>query len=168
MKRPSTIEILAQLGDYFIGPNEYDELWDEVERETEIGGGHVYRHSDYYDRDGNPISMRQWSMLRQWSAEHDNQYIRVAQDTIGPYWVSTVWIGLNHRFVPGPPWIFETMVFNQEKGGSDVDEMNRYSTEAEALQGHQEIVERVRILHAASEGLDPGDEHVRWADEEDE
>jgi len=52
--------------------------------------------------------------------------------------VSTVFLGLDHRFDPdGPPMLFETMVF----GGSDEqDEIcERYSTWEEAEAGHARI-----------------------------
>ena len=54
--------------------------------------------------------------------------------------VSTVWLGLDHSYDGGPPLIFETMVFG---GGLDL-EMERYSTEAEALAGHAAMCARVQ------------------------
>lgn len=54
--------------------------------------------------------------------------------------VSTVFLGLDHRFGDGPPLIFETMVF----GGTLSDEMDRYSTRAEAVEGHKAMVERCK------------------------
>jgi hypothetical protein len=47
-----------------------------------------------------------------------DDYRRVAQDGVGDFWISTVWIGLDHafRFHPDekdePPLIFETMIHN--------------------------------------------------------
>lgn len=84
----------------------------------------------------------------------DPKYRRVAETTIGQYWVSTVWIGLDYRmFGEGPPLIFETMVFSPKRkrrtiGGKRIwmlgDEVDRtrYSTEEEALRGHAEMVKR--------------------------
>ena len=62
----------------------------------------------YYDRQGQPITLRQWCQLSE-----DMAYKRVAEDYLddGHIWVSTVWMGLNHSFGPGEPLIFETMVF---------------------------------------------------------
>ena len=54
--------------------------------------------------------------------------------------VSTVFLGLDHQFVPGEPLIFETMVFGGEWDG----EQDRYSTWAEAQAGHDAIVARVQ------------------------
>jgi hypothetical protein len=64
----------------------------------------------------------------------------VARDLVGDIVISTVFIGLDHRFGDGPPLIFETMVL----GGVLDQEMERYSTYDEAEAGHQSMVERVR------------------------
>lgn len=93
---------------------------------------------DWYDRQGRRISIERASELL-----IDLDYKRVALDEIGPYEVSTVWLGLDHGWTPGgAPLIFETMVFtaaawnDPDSGvGPDLDCM-RYSTEAEALAGH--------------------------------
>lgn len=54
------------------------------------------------------------------------------------FWVSTVWLGLDHSFLPTQdPLIFETMVFF--RGKSDLD-MDRYTTERQAKAGHKRMV----------------------------
>jgi hypothetical protein len=54
--------------------------------------------------------------------------------------VSTVFLGMDHNWrESGPPILFETLVF----GGPLDGEMDRYCTRAEALDGHQEMCERV-------------------------
>jgi len=71
----------------------------------------------------------------------------VASTDVGPYWVSTVWLGLNHNYtMRGAPLIFETMVFASAQrddpdwpGLTDFD-CRRYATEEEALAGHEETV----------------------------
>ncbi len=92
--------------------------------------------SEYYDRNGEPMEMMAWA--RALESER-----RVASDELpNGRWVSTVWIGLDHRFSDdGPPLIFETMVFpaKGEMGELDAD---RYSTEAEARAGHAAMVEK--------------------------
>ena len=56
------------------------------------------------------------------------------------YWVSTVFLALNHQFGDGPPLFFETMVFPCDETGNVIswskEDMNRYTTEDEALDGH--------------------------------
>ena len=67
----------------------------------------------------------------------------VGDDKIGNVRVSTVFLGLNHRFPRSStdePLLFETLVF----GGPLDGEMDRYSTWAEAERGHAEVVVKVR------------------------
>ena len=54
--------------------------------------------------------------------------------------VSTVWLGLDHAFGRGPPLIFESMVFASATQGSEALDQDRYSTEAEAREGHEALV----------------------------
>jgi 20S proteasome alpha/beta subunit len=85
----------------------------------------------YYNRQGEPIDMTEWTRL------FHPLYQQIARTTIGPYTVSTVWLGLDHNWGDGPPLIFETMIF----GSSNLDEdCHRWSTEAQALAGHAELV----------------------------
>jgi hypothetical protein len=87
--------------------------------------------SEYYDRQGKPIDYLQ-ARAKWLEGER-----RVAKTTLpnGRY-VSTVWLGMDHQFGEGPPLIFETMVFRSEDDSDDLD-CDRYSTEAEALAGHE-------------------------------
>ena len=88
--------------------------------------------SEYHDRNGDAITADQWAALFR-----DQAYKRVASDELGDIFVSTVWLGLNHNFDPdGEPLIFETMIF----GGTHDEDQWRYSTEAEALEGHAAAV----------------------------
>jgi hypothetical protein len=89
----------------------------------------------YYDRQGNPITMEEWGAALASGADR-----HVAETTVGDVWVSTVWLGLDHSWDDGPPLIFETMVF----GGPCNEEMHRYSTEVQALAGHDQMVARVQ------------------------
>lgn len=99
--------------------------------------------SECYDREGQPISHDQWGRLRQ----DDPEYFRVAVSDVAPpsVHVSTVWLGLNHQYGAGPPLIFETMIF----GGQHDQWCMRYSTEAEAKEGH------ARVVAAIEKGTDP-------------
>lgn len=90
----------------------------------------------YYDRDGSPITLTQWSKLR------TRANTRLLEDTVGKHWVSTVWLGLDHGYGKGPPLIFETMVF---PSGEWVEVYcDRYSTIGEARAGHERVVEQLR------------------------
>ena len=46
--------------------------------------------------------------------------------------VSTVFLGIDHCMTGGPPVLFETMIF----GGVHADYQERYTTYADALEGH--------------------------------
>lgn len=89
---------------------------------------------NYYDRRGRVI--RSWDDLARIEP-------RVARDVLPTgHVVSTVWLGLDHRFGYGPPLIFETMVFASEDSYMGL-ECDRYSTEAAAIEGHARMVGRV-------------------------
>lgn len=96
----------------------------------------------YFRRDGTP-----YKTVMEWAADFEKgMKLRKVDDTI-LWWggrVSTIWLGLNHSFsFKGPPLIFETMVFPP---GSFQDlDMDRYSTEAQAKEGHKAMCKRWRF-----------------------
>lgn len=77
--------------------------------------------------------------LMEWAEWFETAERRVARTEVRPgIVVSTVFLGVNHRFSDGPLQIFETMTFvNGEE-----DFCDRYATWAEAELGHMEEVER--------------------------
>ena len=75
-----------------------------------------------------------------WSAATDGERPRVAKDTIGRVYISTVFLGIDHAFGGGPPLLFETMVFRGPMDGWQW----RYSTWDEAEAGHKRVAEAVR------------------------
>jgi hypothetical protein len=89
-----------------------------------------------YDRDGQPITLARYSELL-----GDLAYRHVRVTAIGDeIEVSTVWLGIDHNWGPGPPLIFETMVF-----GGDLDgHGDRWPNEDAASAGHDQWVARVR------------------------
>lgn len=94
----------------------------------------------WYDRQGQPLPEGQ-PVERLLS---NPSYKIVEQTTLANgWWVSTVWLGLDHQHGNGPPLIFETMVFTHGRDNDDHDRRlgdevyaERYSTEAEARAGH--------------------------------
>jgi hypothetical protein len=61
-----------------------------------------------------PCSLLEWA---KWN-ETDNRTVR--QDRVGPLFVSTVFLGLDHNFDPSPdapPLLFETMIFDDNEDG---------------------------------------------------
>jgi hypothetical protein len=73
----------------------------------------------------------------EWGAWFETADRHVARDELGPgLVVSTVFLGLDHRFGDGPPILFETLVFDDYERGDGA----RYSTWDEAERGHREFV----------------------------
>lgn len=68
---------------------------------------------------------------------------RVAATTLPDgRWISTVFLGLDHAFLPGdPPQLFETMVFPSEEDFSGQRYVERCSTWSQALAMHDRAVE---------------------------
>ncbi len=88
----------------------------------------------YFDRRGQPISFEQHALL--FGTDFDNRRVALDKTALGS--VSTVHLVIDHSFGrPGPPVIFETLVRDQD--GNELD-MVRYSTEDEALRGHEQLV----------------------------
>jgi hypothetical protein len=95
----------------------------------------------YYDKHGLPVEMLAWASLF-----GDMEYRRVGSTEVGEYWVSTVWLGIDHSWGFGDaPLIFETMVFKRDAGFMD-EYMDRYSTEAQAFEGHLNVVGMLAAL----------------------
>ncbi len=99
----------------------------------------------YFDKQGRPITLHQFSALF-----NDMRYKRVAYTELETVVISTVWLGIDHSYgFGGPPILFETMVFSKEQwrakraGLTDLD-VDRYSTEEEALLGHEVMVKRAK------------------------
>jgi len=93
--------------------------------------------SEFYDRQGRSMTLIAWAE----SFENNRQ---VALTILGDGTrISTIWLGVDHgrHFGHDAPLIFETMVFHSEKKYTDID-CQRYSTEAEAIDGHARMVEK--------------------------
>jgi hypothetical protein len=92
----------------------------------------------FWSRKGRPIdSVRVWAKLFE-----DPEYKIVKQTTLkNGKFVSTIWLGLNHGWGEGPPLVFETMVFPCKGVFGDLDCV-RYSTEKEALAGHERMLRK--------------------------
>jgi hypothetical protein len=104
-----------------------------------VGGGRraTARLGLYVLHGREPIAAINSLAWAQWFETADRV---VASTTIGAARVSTVFLGIDHRFGKGPPLLFETMVF----GGAMDGEANRSSTWAEAEEHHAAMCARVR------------------------
>jgi len=94
--------------------------------------------ADKYLLDGNtPVKCGD---LLEWAAAFETTDVHVADKYISGIRVSTVFLGIDHNFLPGgSPLLFETMIF----GGEHDQELWRYATREEALKGHSEAVDMV-------------------------
>lgn len=78
--------------------------------------------------------------LDKWARWFQTADREVAVTEVGSFTVSTVFLGLNHRFFgEGPPILFETMVFSDRES---TDYMTRCSTWLEAEKMHQKAVQK--------------------------
>lgn len=125
------------------------------------------RFNDKYILEGHtPVPCNDLILWATWLQDTRKTRI-VQQDQIGEYWVSTVFLGLDHGWwgylrEGGPPKgyrpiLFETMTFignpkkrKRNSRGRDVpdiesDGCDRYATWDEALAGHLAICERLRL-----------------------
>ena len=77
---------------------------------------------------------------------------RVGWDEVGPCIVSTVFLGLDHNFLPhGPPLIFETMILRDDEEGYQV----RTSTWGQAEVAHRDAVQTARMRVAKAQAVLP-------------
>jgi hypothetical protein len=90
-----------------------------------------------------PVDLLTWA---KWVEKSYNRIVK--QETVGRYWVSTVFLGLDHNFDPtGAPILWETMAFvkrgsKMDMGGEYMDRCSGKIEQAEAM--HQKMVERCR------------------------
>ena len=94
----------------------------------EMGGKYIL------DKNGNPKKEKDLLVWGRWFNTADR---KVARTNIGKTLISTVFLGLDHRFVgQGRPILYETMVF----GGKLNYKMKQYCTKEEAIKGHNAMV----------------------------
>lgn len=93
----------------------------------------------YLDQNGKPI--KGGDVLIKWGKLLEDPKIKIVkQQTLWTgFWVSTVWLGINHNWGHGKPLIYETMVFFNDMCELDMD---RYSTRKQAEAGHKVIAKR--------------------------
>jgi len=93
----------------------------------------------FYDREGNKVTLQEWTTLM------TDEYRRVASTEVGRFWVSTVFLGIDHSWDNGPLQIYETMIFERDST-TEADEwpMMRYATEVEARMGHMKVVQMIQ------------------------
>jgi hypothetical protein len=81
------------------------------------GNGGVEKMSGEYilvDKVAVPVSAEEWA---KWLESVEGKKFKIVkQENVGRYWVSTVFLGLDHSFTGrNGPVLFETMIFNRHK-----------------------------------------------------
>lgn len=87
-----------------------------------------------------PCSVEEWGAQREEMSINNTKH--VAEETIDDIWISTVWLGLDQRWLyNGAPLIYETMVFDKQH---DEIYCSRSSTWQQAEESHKVAVEWVK------------------------
>lgn len=101
---------------------------------------------DENKRPVHPKTMDEYNELM-WGKDRANKV--VAKDTHDNFYISTVFLGMDHGF-GSPPQFFETMVFDQtgetSYNNNKLNEifMDRYETWEQAEEGHRRILDKVK------------------------
>jgi hypothetical protein len=91
-----------------------------------------------------PIAVSDYRTWSEWMSKNNKD---IAKSTIDDYFISTIFLGINHNFFDEEnPILFESMVFeHQEPIGC-----RRYTTWSEAKQGHEDFVTKYTELKEKS------------------
>ena len=101
---------------------------------------------NYYilDEKGNLADAENLTDWATWMEEGGGINRIVAKTEVGPYRVSTVFLGINHRFIgKGPPILWETMIFGPDGDG---EYQTRYSSLSDAKYGHVVAIEHAKEM----------------------
>ena len=93
----------------------------------------------YYNLKSEECSRIEWD-----SIFYNNKKKFIKQEMAGDYYISTVFLGIEHLHGDGILNIFETMVFDSYENGETGEEVDliRYDTIKEAREGHKKMVEK--------------------------
>jgi hypothetical protein len=109
------------------------------------------REPDFYILDGDKRVVPARDVF-EWGAFFESGARIVEQTEMGDVHVSTVFLGIDHRFSPGgPPLVFETMIF----GGALDGAQWRYSSWDDAETGHAAAVRKAKAAASTQPGVQP-------------
>jgi hypothetical protein len=121
-----------------------------AEHDMNIAGHDHYILDDQYQ----PVAATSLMAWADWMEVPE--HVSVKQDYIGKYFISTIFLGIDHDHIrvamgiPHAPLIFETMAFllikHSEKDERESLEQERCCTWDEAIKQHAEMVEKYRSL----------------------
>ena len=102
--------------------------------------GRGYYTLDAEHRIIEATSLRAWA---RWFEDTTNRVVK--QENLGAYFVSTVFLGLDHRFGRGGrPLLFETMVFQRRGHEENLNIQERCSTWQEAEAQHARVAAEIK------------------------
>lgn len=124
----------------------------------------IERHQYYLlDSDHRPVAVTAMAWAQAFESVQ-NRHVAATEFECGVF-VSTVFLGIDHRFMGnGPPLLFETMAFGM-KESCEMEESfaARYSSWDDAVTGHAATVRRVKevlVKARVSTKLKQGEHHV--------
>ena len=82
--------------------------------------------------------------LIEWATWFEGEDRYLFKTEMDGYFVSTVFLGINHGLDDGAPLLYETMVFSAD-GFEDMGLTMRYATYDEASTGHSQAVDALRV-----------------------
>lgn len=106
------------------------------------------------DESGNPKPIDDVLEWAKWMEQPGCR--RIAKTDIDEFYVSTVFLGIDHGWHGGPPVLFETMVFEAKEESAELftsffkfnpskeEYTRRYSTVEDAKRGHEDVCEQFR------------------------
>ncbi len=93
-----------------------------------------------------------------WLATAANRRVRLTR--VGPYFVSTIFLGLDHSFGAGPPLLFETMVWVDDPHEIEIQANPERGTEARTLKMDRSFLDEQK---RCSTWLQAEAQHPRWS-----
>lgn len=108
----------------------------------------MIKHYRLEGREVVECSLMEWAAWFETASKEDGR--RVASDHVAGYWVSTVFLGLDHSPYGQPRELFETAVFNGDD--ADCEIMGRAAHWDEAQDMHDTVCASLRLLE--SEAID--------------
>lgn len=88
------------------------------------------------DENNKPVLTELFDEYIDWERNNSRT---IAREVIGDVIVSTVFLGLDHRYSGETPVLWETMIFN----GEHDQYQERYTSHEDALEGHQNAINLV-------------------------
>jgi hypothetical protein len=106
---------------------------------------------EHYILDGRNVVATDLLTWGRW-LQADRKKRVIKQEIVGEYWVSTVFLGLDHQFGDGPPLLFETMVFDNT--AADQAPMNEHHCERCSTYDEAEAHARITTNIQAGKAFD--------------